>query len=55
MFWQPKLFKKIVKAWKGHSLKNIPGGLKYVSYLDQHGCVITQTTSFFLLIKTLFS
>lgn len=40
---------------KGHSLRSIPGGLKYVFYISQHVCVITQATLGFHLIKTLFS
>lgn len=40
---------------KGHSLKGIPGGLKYFLYLGQHACVITPATLGFHLIKTLAS
>lgn len=40
---------------KGHSLKSIPGGLKYFLCLGHHAFVITPATLGFYLIKTLAS
>lgn len=40
---------------KGHSLKSIPGGLKYFLCLGDHACVITPAALGIHLIKTLAS